>query len=157
MSMDYFQGVVAEYLRANRSTFVNPEFWFSLDGNADAAPKNTSWFVDVLAVNFEQRCVFLCEVTFSKTPYALLKRLGTWAENWPKVTAAIRRDAKIPGDWNIIPWVFVPEPQIAAIRDRLPRFPGMPPITALEDTLPWKYRTWDRRTGDPVMEFGAEC
>lgn len=155
--MDYFQGVVADYLRANRSTFVNPEFWFSLDGNPDAVAKNTSWFVDVLAVNFERRCVFMCEVTYSKAPSALVKRLTTWAENWPKVTAAIHRDTNIPADWNIIPWIFVPEAQIAAIRDRLPKFPATPPITALEDTLPWKFRTWDRQVGDPLVEFDAEC
>jgi hypothetical protein len=25
--VDYFQGVVMEYLRADRACFVNPEFW----------------------------------------------------------------------------------------------------------------------------------
>jgi hypothetical protein len=64
--MDYFQGVVTEFLRANRSTFVNTEYLIQLD-EGKLPVKSRHWYCDALAVNFEESTVFLCEVTYSKT------------------------------------------------------------------------------------------
>ncbi len=41
--MDYFQGVVTEYLRAKRSVFVNTEFMISLD-EGDKPKKDRHWY-----------------------------------------------------------------------------------------------------------------
>ena len=143
--MDYFQGVVADYLKANRCTFINPEFCFSLGPDLATAPKGTSWWVDVLAVNFAEERAYLCEVSFSKTLAAMLKRLGQWSAKWDEVQTAVRRDAHLSEGWSMTPWVFVPEAQLSIIKARMPQFPIKPPITALEDTVPWKHCTWDRK------------
>lgn len=45
--MDYFQGVVAKYLRADRSCFINPEFL--IRGNELKPYDKPHWYVDVLA------------------------------------------------------------------------------------------------------------
>lgn len=55
--MDYFQGVVTEYLRADRSCFVNPEFW--IRGNLESPQDKPHWFVDVLAISMRDKAVFL--------------------------------------------------------------------------------------------------
>lgn len=49
--MDYFQGVVTEFLRANRSTFVNTEYLIQLD-EVKTPLKARHWYCDALAVNF---------------------------------------------------------------------------------------------------------
>jgi hypothetical protein len=146
--MDYFQGVVAEYLRANRSTFVNPEFWLTLKADIKEPPKDTSWFVDLLAVNFTDSTVYLCEVTYAKNPAALIKRLAAWAANWPELVDALQRDAHIPGHWTVRPWLFVPEVAIPALLPRLPISLVIPKVTPLEMTLPWKFKYWNH-----VSEF----
>ena len=55
--MDYFQGVVTEYLRADRSCFVNPEFW--IRGNLESPQDKPHWFVDVLAISMRDKAVYL--------------------------------------------------------------------------------------------------
>ena len=47
--MDYFQGVVLEYLRADRACFVNPEFW--IRGNEISPHEKPHWFVDLVALH----------------------------------------------------------------------------------------------------------
>ena len=107
--MDYFQGVVAEYLRANRATFVNPEFLLQLDEIQKMPTKGTSWYVDLLAVNFRKQAVYLCEVTYSTTLEALMGRLAGWSTHWPQVLAALHRDAALPQDWPVQPWIVIPD------------------------------------------------
>jgi len=150
-NMDYFQGVVTEFLRAKRSTFVNTEYMIQLDpGNAYT--KGRHWFCDAVAVDFAERSVHLCEVTYSKTQYSLVERLQAWSYHWPSVTEAIRRDSSLEGSWHFIPHLFVPhtnrpslEAKIAVIKQpdahelRMP----VPIITTLEEVLPWLYRSWN--------------
>ncbi|TAG50028.1 MAG: hypothetical protein EAZ30_01865 [Betaproteobacteria bacterium] len=148
--MDYFQGVVAEYLRADRSMFVNPEILLQLDEGV-GPKKGRFWYCDLMAVSFRERSVYLCEVTYSTSASALIKRLGSWRTHWPELKTAICRDCNIASDWPILPWVFLPETH-KAVYDRkllalgLSKHSGMPAprFTALEGVVPWKYRTWDR-------------
>ena len=59
--MDYFQGVVTEYLRADRAMFVNTEYLIQLEpGNAPA--KNKHWYCDAVAVNMRDN-----EVSYVKS------------------------------------------------------------------------------------------
>lgn len=151
--MDYFQGVVTEYLRADRAMFVNTECLIQLEV-AEAPAKGRHWFCDAVAVNFRESTVYLCEVTYSATLHSLLARLQAWDSHWDLLWQAIVRDCGIPMAWAVRPWVFIPEarhpildrklgPILDAARDgtRMPR----PKITYLESVTPWKYRTWDRR------------
>jgi hypothetical protein len=83
--MDYYQGVVMEYLRADRSVFINPEFLIQIKPGKKP-PKGSSWYCDVLAVKFgsdssDPTTVYLCEVTYSQTLQGLMKRLKAWNDN----------------------------------------------------------------------------
>jgi hypothetical protein len=149
--MDYFQGVVNDFLRAKRSTFLNTEYMIQLDpGKLDV--KDRHWYCDVVAVDHVDRTVQLCEVTYSKSQHPLIKRLQLWSSNWPSLVSAIKRDSGLEGDWSFKAHLFVPQEYKAALigkvkliklleceGDRMP----LPEITALENVLPWRYRSWN--------------
>ncbi len=151
--MDYFQGVVTEFLRANRSTFVNTEYLIQLD-ESPTPLKGRHWYCDALAVNFQHSTVYLCEITYSKTMSALLGRLQAWASHWEGVCASISRDSQLCGTWKFQPWVFVPQDSTTLLIRKLevsstpirPQSPMPAPlITTLESVSPWNYCTWDRK------------
>ncbi|QBG47692.1 hypothetical protein EGM51_09915 [Verrucomicrobia bacterium S94] len=142
--MDYYQGIVAEYLDADRSVFVNNECFLQLEPGNNP-PKGTSWYCDIVAVNLRESSVYLYEVTFSSSLHALLQRLKSWDSNWDSLCTAIRRDCSIPCDWKIQPWVFIPEDR-RPILDAKHNSSNMPDIriTHLESIVPWKYKSWNR-------------
>jgi hypothetical protein len=147
--MDYFQGVVAEYLRADRACFINPEFW--LRGNADQknAYQKPHWFVDVLAIHMRHKCAYLCEVTYAKRPTALLERLRSWRDHWGVLRQTLSEDTVIPTDWNVKPWVFAPDIVLKPIEDPIRAMHPTARLTALEEILPWLYCNWDRKDDLP--------
>jgi hypothetical protein len=152
--LDYFQGVVTEYLRADRCVFVNTECLIQLD-EGDKQIKNRHWFCDAMAVNFREQTIFLCEITYSTTMQSLLARLSAWQQNWEELTAAVLRDSCVPKDWKVQPWLFIPEAHHAVFTKKSSKgapaagvsseMPS-PRVTYLEAVVPWKYRTWDRKT-----------
>jgi len=141
--MDYFQGVVAEFLRANRGVFINPECLIQLD--TDTTRKGRHWYCDVMAVSFPERRAFLCEVTYSRSLDALIKRLQAWEQNWAEIGDAVRRDASLPADWQVQAWVFIPNACRDAYKSKLSAFlPNdgkmpRPRVTLLEKVVPWAY------------------
>ncbi len=151
--MDYFQGVVTEYLRAKRSVFVNTECLLQLDNGKTL--KDRHWYCDIVAANFSEKTVYLCEVTYSATMQTLIGRLAAWQQHWPLLVAAIHRDCGIPADWTVSPWVFIPEKYKGRFLERFQlmsqsgdvnKAMPTPRITHLESTLPWAYLvTWDRK------------
>jgi hypothetical protein len=154
--MDYFQGVVADYLSADRAMFVNPECRIEL--HPGTLKRGEHWYCDILAVNFREATVYLCEVTLSQTVAALLKRLREWNANWPAVRAAVARDNSVPASWTMRPWVFVPEAQGELVSRKVAEFldPSSdsgampePLITSLESVTPWQY-TAPRLPGEVV-------
>lgn len=156
--MDYFQGVVTEYLRADRAVFVNTECCIQLNPGANPDKTGPHWYCDAVAVNFRTREVFLCEVTYSKSLSALLSRLSHWSEHWPRLKAALVRDCSLPAEWPICPWLFVPKELRADLEQKLRKLNAVevagermpyPEITELEEVLPWKYRSWNRHTDCP--------
>lgn len=141
---DYYQGVVAEFLRADRSVFVNPEFCLQLEPGF-TPPKGSFWYCDLLALSLRERTVYLCEVTYSSTASALMKRLTAWKANWPGIKTALVRDCRVDSSWHVSPWVFIPHKVRATYEKKLTLlkpFPekGMPEpkLTELEDVVPWK-------------------
>jgi len=151
--VDYFQGVVTEYLRADRATFVNTECLLQLDPG-DSPGKGRHWYCDVVAVNFKDKTAHLCEVTFSKSLSALFERLNGWAAHWGELRSALRRDCQIPDDWTVQPRVFIPKSLNDTYQKKLASLvipgsgPGQMPkplVTHLESVLPWEYRSWDRK------------
>jgi hypothetical protein len=160
MTVDYFQGVVSEYLRADRAMFVNTECLLQL-APGDVPAKGTSWYCDVVAANFRDCAVYLCEVTYSGTLHALIGRLQAWSDNWPGLRVALIRDCCVPETWQVQPWVFIPEDRHAVLKKKLPSLanigdgPGnmpSPRVTYLEEVVPWKYRSWDRKVVAPESD-----
>lgn len=142
--MDYFQGVVAEYLRANRATFINPEFQLQLDGDPNYPPKDGHWYIDFLAVNLKEQIAYLCEVSYAIHLTALIKRLNAWSDKWPHLVAALQRDTFIGEQWGVRAWLFVPENAIPRLLVKLPQMPVAPKITPLEMTMPWRFHNFNR-------------
>jgi hypothetical protein len=141
--MDYFQGVVMEYLRADRSCFVNPEFW--IRGNLEHRFERPHWYVDVLAISMRDKAVYLCEVTYAKQPRPLARRLHSWKEHWPVINTTLRQDAFIEDEWPLIPWIFAPPKTLAIIKPELEKLFPDGKVTNLEEVLPWLYCTYDRK------------
>ena len=74
------------------------------------------------------------------------------AKQWSGVVEAIHRDSVLTGSWTVIPRVFVPRDLESLLRmkvTQIKRTGGSaqqmpePIITALEDVLPWRYRSWN--------------
>lgn len=148
--MPYYQDVVVEYLRERRSFFINVEFCIQI--NEKSADKGDHWYCDAVAVDFQDRAVYLCEVTYAKGLGKLLKRLAEWNANWQAVVDAMHRDSKIPkdGTWSVRPWLFIPKRFVPMAKARLqslqagPQSDQMPRprITALETVVPWNPARW---------------
>ena len=149
--MDYFQGVVTEYLRAKRTQFVNTEYLINLDYDGTYL-KGRHWYCDAVAIDFSDSTVHLCEVTYSRTLQAVINRLQAWRNEWPFVVKAIYRDSQLQGQWTVTPRVFIPEFLHTAFESKYTQMTGFsktspsmpkPIVTMLEDVLPWKYRSWN--------------
>ncbi|MDR3409376.1 MAG: hypothetical protein P4L87_00255 [Formivibrio sp.] len=141
--MDYYQGIVAEYLRTNRKIFVNPEFCLQLELGANNPSKGNFWYVDIVATDFAQKIVYLCEVTYSNPPSALIKKLSVWSENWADIVCALRHYSAIPEEWSVRPWIFMPTENIKSFLKKIIGMQPVPKITPLEMTQPWTY-PWNR-------------
>ena len=146
VELDYYQSLVTEYLRADRSTFVNTEFCIQLD--SDRTPKDRHWFCDAVALECSSKTVFPCEVSFAEGLGALLKRLRAWQSHWPELCAAVVRDASLTAlavGWEVRPWLFIPAASVSKIEKNLPKdAPFRPRVTTLEMVQPWNYRSWNR-------------
>lgn len=158
--MDYYQGVVTEFLRADRATFINTEFCIQLSDDPNKFEKGRHWFCDAVAINFREETIYLCEVTFAQNPAALLNRLQAWATHWDEVPIAIRRYASLGAvleAYTVRPWLFVPKIGRISLETKISKasLPFVPRITNLEETAPWKYRSWDRR--DEIQSVEVEC
>lgn len=151
--MDYYQGVVIDYLRADRAVFVNTECCIQLNGTLNPDSSGPHWYCDAVAADFCTNTAFLCEVSYARDLGALMKRLGEWQANWSGVRMALRRDCRLPEHWSVRAWLFVPEECVAravagvrrlcdgrAPADTMP----VPRITTLEMVAPWKYVSWGR-------------
>jgi hypothetical protein len=145
--MDYYQGIVADYLAADPAMFVKPECCIRLDPTG-RLKKGEHWYCDVLAINLRARTVYLCEVTYSQTLATLRKRLTEWDANWPAIRVALAHDNHVAPDWDVSPWVFVPRAQhslavrkiaqLTAADGGAERMP-VAKVTDLEDVAPWLY------------------
>ena len=147
--MDYFESVVIEYLRADRSLFINTQCCIQLNDGENPDTSGPHWYCDAVAVDFRSKCIFLCEITFSDPPSSLLKRLSGWESDWAGLSKALARDSNLPADWPIRPWLFVPEKLIEKVLVGLtkiaPSSMPTPRITPLEMVFPWHYRSWNRQ------------
>ena len=146
--MDHFESIVLEYLRADRSLFVNTQCCIQLNPGDNPDTSGPHWYCDAVAVSFKSKAIFLCEITYASPPNSLMKRLAAWNKDWPILCQALARDSGVPTDWPVKPWLFVPE----SLVDRVTSFVAsmepltmpQPKVTKLEEVLPWRYRSWNR-------------
>jgi hypothetical protein len=150
--MNFIQGVVSEYLRADRAMFVTTECCIQLCPRTSKSPTNQHCFCAAVAVNLRDEEVFLCEVTYSKTFGALDKRLISWASNWNALRSALAQDFGLPQAWPVRPWLFVPPDLRMSLEAKLLNIPNVgtdpgqmpfPRITDLEEVAQWKYKSWN--------------
>lgn len=155
--MDHFESIVLEYLRADRSLFLNSQCCIQLNPGDNPDTTGPHWYCDAVGVSFKSQAVFLCEITYASPPTSLMKRLTAWSKDWPLLCQALVRDSGVPSDWVVKPWLFIPESLVERVTSfvaglepsRMPR----PEITKLEDVLPWRYRSWNRPSShDPAIE-----
>lgn len=158
---DYYQGIVSDYLRADRSVFINTESTIQIEPG-DQPPKGKSWICDAIAVDFrsEPPTVYLCEVTYSVTLQALLKRLSAWNGHWKEISEALtdKKYNNLPPEWKVRPWLFVPEHLVEKLNEGLKKIKEtsgqlnfLPRITTLEMVVPWEY-DWNRTREKPKPE-----
>ncbi|MBH1648031.1 hypothetical protein I5U82_09025 [Stenotrophomonas maltophilia] len=144
--MDHFEGVVLDYLRADRALFVNSQCCIQLNEGANPDTSGPHWYCDAVAVSFKEQAAYLCEITYAARAPSLLARLRAWDEHWPGVRAALARDSGVPLDWSARPWLFVPESNAKGIQSAIGGLKNLPSprVTFLEEVLPWRYRSSDR-------------
>jgi hypothetical protein len=148
--MDYYEGVVIDYLRADRALFVNTECCIQINPGHNP-DKDTHWYCDAVVADFRSETVFLGEISYSVQLASLIKRLKTWHDNWDGVRGALARESALPAHWleRLRPWLFVPEKCVPTLLRGLSRIGNGPPmfaprITPLEMVQPWRYCGWDR-------------
>jgi hypothetical protein len=148
--VNYYETVVVDYLRADRALFVNTEYCIQLNRADNPDTSGPHWYCDAVVADFQSKCIFLVEISYSAQLSELTKRLKAWNENWPGVSHALARDSFLPHDWPVRPWTFVPEKLIPLLLKRLEQIASgaalsfVPRITPLEMVQPWQYRSWNR-------------
>lgn len=153
--MPYYQDVVIDYLRADRSVFINTECCIQMNPQQSPDTSGLHWYCDAVAIDLRDEptpTVFLCEISYAEKLGALITRLRQWAANWSGVREALIRDCRVRGNWPVRPWLFVREESVPllvrklnALRnaDGIPIF--RPRITTLEAVQPWKFHLWQHR------------
>jgi len=156
----YYQDVVVDYLRADRSVFVNTECCIQLNPQQNPDTCGLHWYCDAVAIDFGDEptpTVFLCEISYAEKLGAMTDRLRQWAGNWDGVREALTRDCRVPRDWPVRPWLFVRQDSVPLLVRKLsglrsadgsPAF--RPRITTLEAVQPWRYHSWQHRDSETV-------
>lgn len=154
--MDYFEGVVVEFLRADRALFVNTQCCIQLNEGLNPDTSGPHWYCDAVAVSIKDNAGYLCEITYATPPNTLFRRLEAWGSNWLQLRQALARESGIPAEWVVTPWLFVPadnRAKVEAFVARLPRtLMPTPKLTELESVMPWQYRSWDRTAAHGAVE-----
>jgi hypothetical protein len=145
--MDYFEGVVINYLRADRSVFVNTEYCLQINPGNNPDTSGPHWYCDAVALDFKSETIFLCEISYAKKLPHLVKRLKAWHEHWEGVCNAVVRDSKLDPlkTWSVRPWLFIPHREVVNLNKQLssiangqrPKFDFK--TTELEEVLPWEF------------------
>jgi hypothetical protein len=105
------------------------------------------WSCDALAIAFQVKTIFLCEVSIQQNPYPLIERFQSWHDHWDQIPSAIATNSKFGTafpSWRVRPWLFVPEPHVPFVQARLKKMfedgaKFEPLITTLEMVQPWKF------------------
>jgi hypothetical protein len=147
--MDHYKNVVIDYLQSDRAVFVNEECCLQLD-DPTAEKSGNRCACDAVAIDLRHGAVYLCETALDEQIPSLLRKLTAWTKNWDRVKISLQQNCKVPADWRVHVWLFVPKDSIEVLDEKLEhlrhtagaRFKVK--ITALEDVQPWRASTWER-------------
>ena len=152
--MSQYESVVIEYLRADRSLFLNLGCFIETPGAENPARVGPYyWSFPIVAADFHKEAILLCEVSYGQALGGLYKRIEGWSNHWHQLCEALGRELNIPKTWSIRPWLFVPDDSIPKVVKKIDGVrsanPGValfpdPIITPLEMVQPWKYNSSTR-------------
>jgi hypothetical protein len=148
--MDHYKTVVMDYLQSDKAVFVNAECCLKL-GPEDADKRTERCACDAVAIDLRHGAVYLCETALDEEMSGLLSKLTAWTKNWNSMKAALQRECKVPADWRVHVWLFVPRGSIEMLDEKLEHLRQTVgsmfkvKITALEDVQPWRSSSWERR------------
>jgi hypothetical protein len=155
--MNYYESVVFDYLRADRTVFLNTEYCIQINPGDNPDTSGPHWYCDAVALKFqaEEVKIFLVEISYAKNLAGLIKRLKDWNDNWEGVCAALVRDSAFSyifaTSWSMRPWLFVPEHLVCFLKERLVQIANGQPlkfdyeITPLEKVVPWLFPAHNRK------------
>jgi hypothetical protein len=148
--MEHYKTVVMDYLQSDRAVFVNAECCLPLDDPADSEKRVERCSCDAVAIDLRHGAVYLCETALDDQLQSLMRKLSAWTKNWDSIRAALQRDCKLPANWRVHVWLFVPRGSIDMLDGKLEhlrqtigsRFKVK--LTVLEDVQPWRFSSWER-------------
>ena len=120
--MGHFKSVVMDYLQANGAMFVNTQFCMRLDKPGDPEKPGHICSCDAVAIDLRHGAVYLCETAFENKFGSLIKKLSAWTKNWESIKRSIRVNCRVPADWRIHVWLFVPKDLIETLDGELDSF-----------------------------------
>lgn len=139
-----------DYLQSDKALFLNTECHFELDEAFTSKKARQCCSCDAVAIDLRHGAVYLCDTSLDDKLQFLMSKLTVWTKNWDSINAALRRDCKVPANWRVHVWLFVPRDSIEMLDEKLEqlrqgigaRFKVK--ITALEDVQPWRLSSWER-------------
>jgi hypothetical protein len=154
--MDHYKTVVMDFLQSDRAVFVNEECCIDLHGPAHLhgtihkEKRGEHCACDAVAIDLRHGAVFLVETALEDGTPALLRKLAGWTKHWDQIKATLHRECRVPAEWRVHVWLFVPRTSIETLDEKLEhmrqttgsRFKVK--ITALEDVQPWRSASWER-------------
>jgi len=148
--MDHYKTLVLDYLQADRAVFVNAECCLRAEHAEEPDKTGLNCTCDAVAIDLRHGAVYLCETAIEHKLLSLINRLTAWTRNWDCIKAALQRYCKVPPNWRVHVWLFVPRESIGLLDAKLEhlrqsagsRFKVK--VTALEDIQPWRASTWER-------------
>jgi hypothetical protein len=81
--------VVVLYLGLLDALFVNTECCIQLNDKENPDKSGPHWYCDAIAVDFREKKIYPCEISFEISLGKLVERLKQWAETWDGVRAAL--------------------------------------------------------------------
>lgn len=139
-----------DYLQGDGALFVNTHFRIRLDPPRDPKKTRQRCSCDAIAIDLRHGAVYLCETAFENKFGSLIKKFSAWSKNWESIKNTLRVNCRVPADWRIHVWLFVPKDAIETLDGKLEQFRHTNGarfkvrITALEDVQPWRASTWER-------------
>lgn len=148
--MDHYKTLVMDYLQADPAVFVNTECSTQLDEHLAPDCPACHFSCDAVAIDLRHGVVYLCLASFDDKLQGMVEQMSTWTRNWDSIKTSLCHGSKVPKNWRVYVWLFVPKDSIEMLDEELERLRQTAgskfkvKITALEDVQPWRASSWKR-------------